>query len=151
MAGGVGRILHFRAAKRWPAATIGLPEPPHRIPRRQRSSTSPSSGDRVDLGSEPEGRIAGMDDVEARELQVGERRAHRRCDRGRGGPLELEASLTASVGDEQVQLGLRVRGPEVTLIPVRSQVAHDLAEEESLPRGPDLRMAEQRTVRLDVE
>ena len=79
-------------------------------------------------------------DVEARQTQIGHRRAHRsrqaRCCR----PLDLEAVSPAAIDDEQVELGAGVGRPEVALVGPRTRLLYDGLDDEPLPRGADLGM-----------
>ena len=87
--------------------------------------------------------LSGADDGDSVQIQIPERRVHGAGDPGRGRVLELECRLLRALRDQQVQLGVAVRGPEEAFTGVGLMHLNHLLQCESLPRRAELRMGEQ--------
>ena len=61
------------------------------------------------------GFVSRIDDAQFVELQVGQRNAHGRCERGRVGAFALDADAAAVLEEQEIEFRALVRGPEICL------------------------------------
>jgi len=98
---------------------------------------------------EGEAILSGVDDIEVVESQVGFRDPHRFGGCRFFAVFELEPNPASLMENQEVQLGTRMRGPEIG-IPV-SCSRKNLLDLETLPRDPQFRVGFQRGDIVDVQ